>query len=128
MIVSPSARSTAWEAFFAAPRRSAQPLTRGGWLAGWEAIITYNFDDLMGEALDSACLARCAYGVSGEEMVGDPNAKAGAAGSRGLHQRIYHPHGCSLHHPFLITNTRFTFSTSQMVIPQRFCPTCWKRA
>jgi hypothetical protein len=28
MIVGPSARSTAWEACFAAPRRSAQPLTR----------------------------------------------------------------------------------------------------
>jgi hypothetical protein len=48
---------------------------RGGWFAHWEAIITYNFNDLMGEALDSARLARCAYAVCGEEMADDPNAK-----------------------------------------------------
>jgi hypothetical protein len=86
---------------------------RGGWFPGWDAIITYNFDDLMGEALDAAGLARAAYAMRGNEVAGDPNELAIQGGQEGLHQRIYHLHGYTPRKPFLITHVRYVFSTSQ---------------
>jgi len=86
---------------------------RGGWFPGWDSIITYNFDDLMGEALDAIGLARAAYAMRGDEVAGDPNELARKGGQSGLHQRIYHLHGYTPRKPFLITNVRFVFSTSQ---------------
>lgn len=86
---------------------------RGGLLPGWDAIITYNFDDLMGEALDEAGLARAAYAMRGDELAGDPNTLAREQGQHALHQGIYHVHGYTPRRLFLITHVRFVFSTSQ---------------
>jgi hypothetical protein len=86
---------------------------RGGWFPGWASIITYNFDDFMGEVLDATALARAAYAMRGDEIAGDPNELARKAGRNGLHQPIYHLHGYTPRRPFLITQVRFVFSTSQ---------------
>jgi hypothetical protein len=86
---------------------------RGGWFSGWDSIITYNFDDLMGEALDAKGLARAAYAMRGANVAGDPNERARAAGQRSLHQQIYHLHGYTPRRLFLITEVQFVFSTSQ---------------
>ncbi|HJQ70577.1 MAG TPA: SIR2 family protein [Blastocatellia bacterium] len=90
-----------------------QVIDRGGWFSGWDSIITYNFDDLMGEAVDQKGLARAAYAMRGAEMAGDPNERALKAGQRSLHQGIYHLHGYTPRRLFLITEVRFVFSTSQ---------------
>jgi hypothetical protein len=86
---------------------------RGGWYPGWGAIITYNFDDLMGQALDEAGLARASFAMRGDELAGDPNPLAIERGQGGLYQGIYHLHGYTPRKPFLITHVRFVFSTSQ---------------
>ena len=86
---------------------------RGGWFPGWDSIITYNFDDLMGEALDEIGLARAAYAMRGDQVAGDPNDLARERGPHGLHQPIYHLHGYTPRKPFLITQVQFVFSTSQ---------------
>jgi hypothetical protein len=86
---------------------------RGGEFPGWDAIITYNFDDLMGEALDEIGLARAAYAMRGSQVAGDPNERARAGGPNGLHQPIYHLHGYSPRRLFLITQVPFVFSTAQ---------------
>lgn len=86
---------------------------RGGLFPGWDSIITYNFDDLMGEALDALDLARAAYAMRGNEIAGDPNNRARALGPEGLHQRIYHLHGYTPRKLFLITHVKYVFSTSQ---------------
>jgi len=86
---------------------------RGGEFPGWDAIITYNFDDLMGEALDEIGLARAAYAMRGNQVAGDPNERARAGGPNGLHQPIYHLHGYSPRRLFLITQVPFVFSTAQ---------------
>ncbi|MGM9474719.1 SIR2 family protein [Pseudarthrobacter sp. YS3] len=81
--------------------------------SGWEAIVTYNFDDLMGEALDAAGIARCAYVQTTHGVAGDPNTQARATGANAVHQRIYHLHGYTPRKLFRITDTTFTFSTAQ---------------
>jgi hypothetical protein len=86
---------------------------RGGWFPGWSSIITYNFDDLMGEALDAMGLSRAAYAMRGREIMGDPNERARKEGQNSLHQQIYHLHGYTPRKPFLITDVKFVFSTSQ---------------
>ena len=86
---------------------------RGGLFPGWDAIITYNFDDLMGEALDAAGVARAAYAMRGDQMAGDPNELARERGPHGLHQPIYHLHGYTPRRLFLITRVQFVFATAQ---------------
>lgn len=86
---------------------------RGGWFPGLHAIITYNFDDLLGEALDAEELARVSYAMRGDEIAGDPNAPAQEQGQDGLYQRIFHLHGYTPRRLFLITKVGFIFSTSQ---------------
>ncbi len=86
---------------------------RGGVFPGWDAIITYNFDDLMGEALDELGLARAAYAMRGRQLAGDPNEIARQRGPNGLHQPIYHLHGYTPRRLFLITQVEFVFATSQ---------------
>lgn len=86
---------------------------RAGWFPGWHAIITYNFDDLLGEALDNEGIARASYAMRGDEIAGDPNDLAKAQGQNGLYQRILHLHGYTPKRPFLITFVGFVFSTSQ---------------
>jgi len=84
-----------------------------GLYPGWDSIITYNFDDLIGEALDERGLARAAWAMRGNEKAGDPNAIAREAGRRSLFQDIYHLHGYTPRRLFLITTVQFVFSTSQ---------------
>jgi hypothetical protein len=86
---------------------------RGGWFPGWAAIISYNFDDLQGEAIDALGLARAAYAMRGDKMAADPNEAALKAGPQSLHQRLWHLHGYTPRRPFLITNIPFVFSTRQ---------------
>jgi len=86
---------------------------RGGDFPGWDSLITYNFDNLMGEALDARGLARASYAMSGDQIGGDPNELALAAGQKSLHQRIYHLHGYTPRKNFLITHVQFVFSTAQ---------------
>lgn len=86
---------------------------RGGLFPGWDSIITYNFDDLMGEALDEIGLARAAYAMRGDQVAGDPNNLAHERGPNGFHQRIYHLHGYTPRKLFLIIHVQFVFSTSQ---------------
>jgi hypothetical protein len=84
-----------------------------GEFPGWNSIITYNYDDLMGEALDAAGLARAAYAMRGAQLAGDPNRLAIERGQQGLHQAIYHLHGYSPRRLFLITHVQFVISASQ---------------
>jgi hypothetical protein len=86
---------------------------RGGWFPGLHTIITYNFDDLLGEALDAEGLARVALAMRGDEIVGDPNELAQEQGQDRLYQRIFHLHGYTPRRLFLITKVGFVFSTSQ---------------
>jgi len=86
---------------------------RGGVFPGWDAIISYNFDDLMGEALDEVGVARAAYAMRGNQIAGDPNEIARARGASGLHQPIYHLHGYTPRRLFLITQVQFVFATAQ---------------
>ena len=88
-------------------------LDRQGWFPGWHAIITYNFDDLLGEALDAEAIARASYAMRGNEIAGDPNELAQKQGQNGLFQRILHLHGYTPRRFFLITKVGFVFSTSQ---------------
>lgn len=86
---------------------------RGGWFPGLHAIITYNFDDLLGEALDAEGLARVSLAMRGDEIAGDPNELAREQGQDGLYQRIFHLHGYTPRRLFSITKDDFVFSTSQ---------------
>jgi hypothetical protein len=80
---------------------------------GWESIITNNFDDLQGEAIDELKLPRAVWAMRGEELAGDPNDAARAAGKNSVYQPIYHLHGYTPRRFFNITHVRFVFSTSQ---------------
>jgi hypothetical protein len=89
------------------PDRSPLPLP------GWESIITYNFDDLMGEALDTLGLARASWAMRGDEMAGDPNELTIEQGTENFYQSIFHLHGYTPRKPFMITHIQYVFSTSQ---------------
>lgn len=86
---------------------------RGQTRPGWDAIISYNFDDLMGEALDAAGVARVAVAMRGNVLAGDPNRLAREAGPDGPHLPIYHLHGYTPRRLFRITDSQFVFSTAQ---------------
>ena len=92
-----------------------------GLFPGWDAVISYNFDDLMGEALDAEGLPRVAWAMRGEEIAGDPNEQTRKANSGSPYQSIYHLHGYTPRRLFHITEVRYVFSTSQyaQVYPQR---------
>ncbi len=94
---------------------SAQPVPgrRPGEFPGWEAIITYNFDDLMGEALDAAGVPRASWAMKAGDPKGDPNRFAREGGRDAAHTPIYHLHGYSPRRPFRITDVQFVLSTSQ---------------
>jgi hypothetical protein len=77
---------------------------------GWDAIITYNFDDLMGEALDDEQIPRAVYAMSGGQMRVDMSTLAEKCDWK---TPIYHLHGYTPRRPFLITNSEFVFSTHQ---------------
>ncbi|KAK9829746.1 hypothetical protein WJX72_007644 [[Myrmecia] bisecta] len=87
--------------------------SRQGW--GWDAIITYNFDDLHERALQD--IPTAAYvmrtGKSGPYVAGDPNPKARALGIDSVHQKVYHLHGYVPARLFNIGQVCFVFATSQ---------------
>jgi hypothetical protein len=95
---------------------------RGGWFPGWHAIVSYNFDDLIGEALDDIAVPRAAYAMRADEILGDPNSSARDAGPAGVHQPIYHLHGYSPRKLFRITGIRYVFSTEQFADTYRDIP------
>ena len=80
---------------------------------GWSALITYNFDDLMGEALDERNIARAAYAMRGSEFVGDPNGIAKLLGRNHPHLPVFHLHGYTPRRWLLITYVKFVFAASQ---------------
>lgn len=80
---------------------------------GWASIVTYNFDDLQGEAIDALGLPRAAWAMRGDELRGDPNAAARDAGQGAVYQRIDHLHGYTPRRLFLITQVRFVLAASQ---------------
>ncbi len=83
-------------------------------LPGLQMIISYNFDDLLGEAIDALECPRVAWAVkAGPWERGDPNEYARAAGDSGVYQSLYHIHGYTPRRPFLLTGIKFVFSTSQ---------------
>ncbi len=86
---------------------------RGGIYPGWSDIVTYNFDDFMGLALDARGIARVAWAMRGDELAGDPNEAAQREGQDGTYQSIYHLHGYTPRRLFRLTHVRFVFATSE---------------
>jgi len=80
---------------------------------GWSGLITYNFDDLMGEALDQRGIPRAAWAMKGGEVKGDPNAVAAKQDRDAPHVNVIHLHGYSPRRFFYITDIKFVFATSQ---------------
>jgi SIR2-like domain len=83
---------------------------RGRPKSGWQAIITYNFDALVSEALAERNVPHAVWGMNANEL-----AVTADRPSRDSPWQlpIFHLHGYTPRHPFLITNTGFVFSTSQ---------------
>src|SRR5262249_20184358 len=77
---------------------------------GWECVITYNFDDLMGEAFKEQMLPYARWVLTTGGAGVDPDELA----QKSLwHIPVFHLHGYTPRRPFLITDTRFVFSTAQ---------------
>ncbi len=81
-----------------------------GLFPGWDSIISYNFDNLMGEALTEQQVPHAAWAMRGGEIVGDPDELAKGSD---WHQPIIHLHGYTPRRLFLITKVEFVFSTAQ---------------
>jgi hypothetical protein len=90
----------------------AQPVPdRGpGLFPGWDSIVTYNFDNLMGEALREQEVPHAAWTMSAGRPAGDPDERAREGG---WYQPIFHLHGYTPRRFFRITDVEFVFSTSQ---------------
>jgi len=87
-----------------------------GRTTGWEAIITYNFDAFMSQALDQEGVPSEAWAMRGNEMAIDPDKRAINLG-RGhpLIQKVLHLHGYTPQRLFMITLVRFIFATQQYI-------------
>ncbi len=81
-----------------------------GLFPGWEAILTYNFDDLMSQALRERKIPCMAWAMSNGEVRGDGDP---ALRESPWYQPIYHLHGYTPSRLFLITHIEFVFSTAQ---------------
>jgi hypothetical protein len=90
-----------------------------GWFPGWDAIITYNFDALMSEALAEEKVPHAAWAMKGDELRGDPDE---VARTSDWIQPVFHLHGYTPRRFFLITHVRFVFSTSQFLTTYRDQP------
>lgn len=82
-------------------------------IPGWDAIITYNFDSFMSEALKKEGVPSAAWAMKGDRMMGDPDRLAEELGQLPWIQPVYHLHGYTPKKPFLITHVRFVFAASQ---------------
>ncbi|MFX1252561.1 MAG: SIR2 family protein [Promethearchaeota archaeon] len=74
----------------------AQPVVRAGkWrVPGWASIISYNFDNLMGDALKKEKIPHVAWAIDNEGKTrGHPDELAKKLGPDSLYQSIYHVHG-----------------------------------
>lgn len=86
---------------------------QGGYLSGWDAIISYNFDNFMSIALEEEGVPSAAWAMRGEELAGDPNPMAIRLGQVPCLQSVLHLHGYTPRKLFLITHVRFVFAASQ---------------
>jgi SIR2-like domain len=84
---------------------------RSGIQPGWDAIISYNFDNLMGEALAERDIPYIAWAMTKRGRLGDGPREP--VQREGWCQPIYHLHGYTPVRPFLITDTEFIFAASQ---------------
>lgn len=89
---------------------AAQDVPKRGRQPGWESVITYNFDDLMGEAFTQCKVPHARWVLTTGGVRGDPDQLAQKSS---WHVPIFHLHGYTPRRPFLITDTRFVFSTAQ---------------
>jgi hypothetical protein len=90
----------------------AEPQQRlgGGSGYGWSSLITYNFDNLMSEALGQRNVAGVAYAMRGPKIGADPNS---SAKQDQPHIPVLHLHGYTPRRYFHITHVKFVFATSQ---------------
>ncbi len=83
---------------------------------GLDAILTYNFDDLMGEALNERGIAHQIWAQTKRGVMGTPRARLSGL-ERGSEERrvlpVFHLHGFTPRGLSLITDTEFVFSTLQ---------------
>ena len=91
-----------------------------GFVPGWESVITYNFENLMGEAFTEYKIPHAAWAMTHQGVRGAPDKLAKCIDAKKLgkdkdswYVPIYHLHGFTPREPFLITDTRFVFSTKQ---------------
>jgi hypothetical protein len=78
-------------------------------VAGWEVIVTYNFDALMTEALDDEQIPNTTFYAEGRDF---GEVRHGDEHS-GWSQEVLHLHGFTPRSPMRITDVRFVFSASQ---------------
>lgn len=79
---------------------------------GWDFIFTYNFDDLIGEAMLEKNLPFARMASRGGRVYGDPSDPS-LDESRDLHLKIVHLHGYTPHRLFNLEGIDFVFSMSQ---------------
>jgi SIR2-like domain len=91
-----------------------------GFVPTWESVITYNFDNLMGEAFTEYKIPHAAWAMTDQGVRGAPDKLAQRIDGKKLGEDkdswyvpIYHLHGFTPREPFLITDMRFVFSTKQ---------------
>ena len=85
-----------------------------GRTTGWEAIVTYNFDAFMSQALDHEGVPSEAWAMRGNEIVIDPDERAINLGQGNPRiQKVLHLHGYIPQRQFMITLVRFVFAASQ---------------
>ncbi len=88
----------------------AVPPRGPGPFPGWDAIISYNIDALMNEALAEHAIPHAAWAMKGDKLRGDPDK---LAQNSAWHQPVFYLHGYTPRRLFLISEVRFVFSTSQ---------------
>jgi hypothetical protein len=86
-------------------------VTRGRTM-GWDYIFTYNFDDLMGEALLAKALPFARMASKQASVYGDPSDPA-MDEKRDLHLKVVHLHGYAPRRRFNLEGIDFVFSISQ---------------
>jgi hypothetical protein len=77
---------------------------------GWEAVVTYNFDALVSEALAEQSVPHAVWAIDANELAVSADRQSRDSPSP---LPIFHLHGYTPRHLFLITNVGFVFSTSQ---------------
>jgi hypothetical protein len=81
-------------------------------LPGWDAIITYNFDSFMSEALENEGVPCTAWAMDGDQLMGDPDSLVLELGQVPWIQSVHDLHGYTPKKLFEITQLRFIFAAS----------------